>query len=83
MAPPGAASATAAGVAVASVERQQMVPAAAAARAAAGSPSGWARRWKAVGATRTGMDTGIPNIVVAGLTAPTSTSIRGRSDHRA
>ena len=80
--PPGAASATSAGVAVAIVDRHITVPARAAARAVAHSPSGFASRCSAVGATSTGSETGPPSTVAAVLTRPTSTSIRGRSRRR-
>ena len=55
------------------------VPAAAAARAIPGSPSGCASLWIAVGATRSGIETGVPSTVVAVVTSETSTSTRGRS----
>jgi len=55
------------------------VPIAAAARAVAHSPSGCASRWNAVGATSTGIDTGVPNAVVASAHDPTSTRHFGRS----
>ena len=42
-----------------------IVPAAAAARAMPGSPSGCASRWNAVGATSSGIETGVPSTVVA------------------
>ena len=60
-----------------------IVPAAAAARAIATSPSGSTRRWKATGATSSGIETSVPSTVVAVLTSQTSTSIRGRSRRRA
>ena len=40
-----------------------IVPARAAARAVASSPSAWASRWNAVGATRIGIDDGVPSSV--------------------
>ena len=55
------------------------VPAAAAARAMPGSPSAWASFWIAVGATSSGIETGVPSTVVAALTSETSTRTRGRS----
>ena len=58
------------------------VPAAAAARAIAGSPSGWAIRWNATGATSSGIDTSVPSTVVAVVASLTSTSARGRSCQR-
>ena len=45
------------------------VPAAAAARAMPGSPSGWAIRWKATGATSSGIETGVPSTVVSVVAA--------------
>ena len=42
-----------------------IVPAAAAARAIPGSPSGCASLWIAVGATSSGIETGVPSTVVA------------------
>ena len=53
----GTAAATLAGRTDDKVEWQKTVPAAAAARATPSSPSGWARRWYAVGATSSGMET--------------------------
>ena len=64
------------------VERHISVPAAAAARAIAGSPSGWASLWNAVGATRSGIETGVPSTVVSVVTSETSTSTRGRRHRR-
>ena len=58
------------------------VPAAAAPRAIASSPSGCAIRWKAVGATSSGIETSVPSTLVAVVTSETSTSIRGRSTQR-
>jgi hypothetical protein len=66
-------------VAVATVERHISVLAAAAPRAMATSPSSCAICWNAIGAMRTGMDTGVPSTVVSVVTAETSTSTRGRS----
>ena len=65
------------------VERHMIVPAAATARAMAGSPSGSASRWNAVGATSTGKATSVPRTVVAAETSPTSTRTRGRNSQRA
>ncbi len=59
-----------------------IVPAAAAARAMPTSPSGWARRWNATGATSSGIDTVVPSTVVAVVGSETSTSTRGRSRQR-
>ena len=59
------------------------VPAAAAARAIPGSPSGCASLWIAVGATSSGIETGVPSTVVAVETSATSTRTRGRSAQRA
>ena len=56
-----------------------IVPAAAAARAIPGSPSGCASLWIAVGATSSGIETGVPSTVVAVETSATSTRTRGRS----
>ena len=39
-------------------------------------------RWKAVGATRSGIEACAPSTVVAVVTSDTSTSIRGRSTQR-
>ena len=58
------------------------VPAAAAARAIPGSPSGWAIRWNATGATSSGIDTSLPSTVVTVVASLTSTSARGRSCQR-
>ncbi len=58
------------------VERIITVPAAPAARAVARSPSGVARRWNAVGATRIGIATGWPSTVVAISRRETSTITR-------
>ena len=58
------------------------VPAAAAARAIPGSPSGWAMRWKATGATSRGIERRAPSTVVSVVGALTSTSARGRSSQR-
>ena len=55
-----------------------IVPAAAAAPAIASSPSGWTRRWKATGATSSGIETPVPSTVVAAVTSETSTRTRGR-----
>ena len=49
-----------------------------AAFAVASSPSGWARRWKAVGAISTGMETEVPSSVVEVSIRLTSTRTRGR-----
>ena len=57
-------------------------PAFAAARAVATSPSGSISRCIANGATPSGEDTCVPSSVVAVLTAPTSTSMRGRNRQR-
>jgi hypothetical protein len=65
------------------LDRHITVPAAAAARAVAASPSGWHMRWKAVGATSSGIDTGVPRTVVRVVVVLTSTSMRGRSCQRA
>ena len=43
-----------------------------------GSPSGWAMRCRATGATSTGIETSVPSTVVAVETALTSTSTRGQ-----
>src|SRR5436190_2074204 len=51
------------------VESVITVPAAAAARAVAGSPSGWAIFWNAVGDTSNGIDTGVPSTVVSRVAA--------------
>ena len=67
------------GVAVATVETHMSVPAAAAPRAVASSPSSCAICWNAIGATRTGIDTGVPSTVVSVVTDETSTRTRGRS----
>ena len=58
------------------------VPLARAPRAMAFSPSGWARPWNAIGATRTGKLTSVPSTVVSVVTSDTSTSVRGRSTQR-
>ena len=58
------------------------VPAPAAARAIASSPSGWTVRWKAVGATNSGIELSVPSTVVAVVTRETSTSMRGRKIQR-
>ena len=42
------------------------------------SPSSCAIAWNAIGATSTGMETGVPSTVVSVVTADTSTSTRGR-----
>ena len=47
------------------------------------SPSGCASCWNAVGATSSGIETGVPSTVVAVVTSETSTSTRGRSLQRA
>jgi hypothetical protein len=54
------------------------VRAAPAPRAVASSPSGCARRWNAVGAIRTGIETSVPSTVVLVSVWVTSTSTRGR-----
>jgi hypothetical protein len=59
------------------------VPAAAAARAVPASPSGWAMRWKATGATRSGIETRVPSTVVSVDTSVTSQRTRGRRRQRA
>jgi hypothetical protein len=65
-----------------SVLRHIGVAAAEAARAMASSPSGWARRWYAVGAIPTGIAIRRPSRVVERSRVPTSTSTRGRSGSR-
>jgi hypothetical protein len=75
-------SATCAGVAVAIVERQIAVPALAAARAIPTSPSGWATRWNATGATTNGIDSSWPRREVRVVQPLTSTRIRGRNCQR-
>ena len=64
------------------VDTTMIVPAAAAARAVASSPSGWAIRCEAIGATMIGRAIGWPRIVVARETCDTSMSIRGTSHQR-
>ena len=59
-----------------------IVPAAAAARAMPASPSGWAMRWNATGATSSGIETSVPSTDVAVVASLTSTSARGRSRQR-
>ena len=59
-----------------------MVPAAAAALAEASSPSGWASRWTATGASSTGNSIRWPRTVVDGSIFDTSTRTRGRSRSR-
>ena len=61
---PGAAAATSSSDVVAAIDTTITVPAAAAARAVAGSPSSHANRCIAVGATATGVSTGVPSTVV-------------------
>jgi hypothetical protein len=56
-----------------------IVPAAATARAVASSPSGWARRWNAVGATNTGIDAREPSSVTPSSRSPPPRSTRGTS----
>ena len=64
---------------VAWVEHTYSAPAAAAPAAEAASPSGWAMRWYAMGATSSGVGTWLPSRVVAVATSVTSRSTRGRS----
>jgi hypothetical protein len=56
--------------------RIMMMPALPAALTVAGSPCGWAMRWKAVGAMITGMETGWPSTVVERLRSLISRSTR-------
>ena len=58
------------------------MPTPAAARATASSPSGWTRRWPAIGAMTSGAATDSPSRRAVVDTADTSTSTRGTSRHR-
>ena len=58
------------------------VPASPAPRAIATSPSSWAICWKAMGATRAGIETGVPSTVVSVETDDTSTRTLGRNRKR-
>ena len=64
------------------VDTTMIVPTVRAARAVASSPSGSARRWKAVGATSTGTGTAVPSTVVEASMVDTSTSTRLWKRHR-
>ena len=64
------------------VETIMIVPAPAAAFAVASSPSGWAIRCDAIGATMIGRAIGWPSTVVESDTDDTSRSIRGRTHQR-
>ena len=75
----GTAAATSSSGQVASEDRISSAPAAAAPRAVATSPSGCASPWIAVGATPTGVRTGVPSRVVAVETSATPASTRGWS----
>src|SRR5258708_3584315 len=65
------------------VDTVYSAPAAAAPRAVASSPSGWATRWSAVGASRIGWGRSSPSRRVRVSRAVTSTSARLRSVRRA
>src|SRR4051812_47880092 len=63
-------------------ERTWTVPARAHARATASSPSSCARLLKPQGARKSGIEIGVPRIVVAVETARTSIPMRGRTYQR-
>jgi hypothetical protein len=56
-----------------------VTPAAAAARAVARSASGWARRWKAVGASSTGIAMPVPSTVTSRVGGAAPRRTRGTS----
>lgn len=65
-----------------SVEATIRLPAAAAPSAVAASPSSWAMRCAALGATHTGEATFVPQTETLGSTTETSRSTRGRNRQR-